>query len=174
MKQKGFALTEVTIASSLIGMVFAGCLGLLSSTIKSFGFTSNQYDADVTASLALQHLNRDLQEAKRVTIISPTRIRVHYLQRDANGTYIRNAMDENTTIDFYRGNANFSASSTGSFLIKSPKLGTPRTICKNVGLLQFHSFTPSSVDVTLRTEYGTSNNRRFCEMIHRAIFLRNY
>lgn len=174
MKNRGFTLTEVLVAASVMGLIFVGSASLISTTIRSFTFTSNQYDADMGASLALQNLNRDLQEAKRVTIISPTRIRINYLQKDVDGAYIRNAVDEVNYVDIYRGNPNLSASTTGSCLIHAPQNGSSRVICKNVRTLEFSSFTPSSVDVTLRTEYGGTGSKRGCEMIHRAIFLRNY
>ena len=117
MKKRGFTLTETLIAASVMGLIFAAVAGLYSTTIKSFAFTNNQYDADMGASLAVQNLNRELQEAKQVTIVSPTRIRIKYLQKDAQGVFIRNAIDEVNYIDIYRGNANFSANSTR---LKSP------------------------------------------------------
>lgn len=165
---------EVMIAASVLGLIFAATAGIYSTTIKSFTYTNNQYDADMGASLALQLLNRNLQEAKQVTIVSPTRIRINYLQKDADGIYIRNAVDEVNYVEFYRGNANLTANASGTYLIRKPNVGQTRTICKNVAALEFRSFTPSSVDVTLRTEYGSSGSKRNCEMIHRAIFLRNY
>lgn len=165
---------EVLIATSILGLIFAATAGMFTTTIKSFTFTNNQYDADMGASLALQLLNRNLQEAKQVTIVSPTRIRINYLQKDADGIYIRNAVDEINYVEFYRGNANLTANASGTHLIRKPNVGQARVICKNVTTLEFRSFTPSSVDVTLRTEYGSTGSKRNCEMIHRAIFLRNY
>jgi prepilin-type N-terminal cleavage/methylation domain-containing protein len=174
MKRRGFTLTEVLIAASIMGLIFAATSAMFSTTIKSFTFTNNQYDADMGASLALQNLNRELQEAKEVTILSPTRIRIKYLQKDINGDYIRNATDEVNYVEVYRGNANFTANASGSCLIHAPQNGQSRVICKNVTTLEFRSFTSSSVDVTLRTEYGTTGSKRNCQMVHRAIFLRNY
>ena len=173
-KRRGYSLTEVLIASTIFGLIFAATAAMFSTSIKSFTFTNNQYDADMGASLALQQLNRNLQEAKQVEIISPTRIRINYLQKDANGIYIRNAVDEVNYVEFYRGNPNMTASSTGSCLIRKPGVGPSRIICKKVTTLEFRSFTPSSVDVTLRTEYGATGSKRNCQMIHRAIFLRNF
>ncbi len=173
-KQRGFSMAEVMIASVIFAMLIAAISGIYSTTIKSFTFTNNQYDADMGASLALQTLNRNLQEAKQVEIVSPTRIRIKYLQKDANGIYIRNAVDETNYVEIYRGNANMSANSSGTFLIRKPNVGASKVICKNVTNLEFRSFTPSSVDVTLRTEYGVTGSKRNCEMIHRAIFLRNF
>ncbi|MBN9503396.1 MAG: hypothetical protein BGO01_01780 [Armatimonadetes bacterium 55-13] len=174
MKRRGFSLVEVTIAATVIAMIMVTTLGLFSTTIRSFTYTNNQYDADMSASLALQILNRNLQEAKQVTILSPTSMRINYLQKDANGIYIRNAIDETNYVDFYLGNSNFSANSKGTYLIRKPSVGQARIICKKVATLEFRSFTQSSVDVTLKTEFGESGSTRDCEMIHRAIFLRNY
>jgi prepilin-type N-terminal cleavage/methylation domain-containing protein len=173
-KKRGFSLTEVLIAATIMGFIFAAVAGLYSTTIKSFAFTNNQYDADMGASLALQNLNRELQEAKQVTIVSPTRIRIKYLQKDINGVYIRNAVDEVNYVDVFRGNANLTANASGSCLIHSPATGQARVIARNVTALEFRSFTSSSVDVTLRTEYGKTGSKRNCQMVHRAIFLRNY
>jgi prepilin-type N-terminal cleavage/methylation domain-containing protein len=174
MKRRGFTLVEVLVAATVIAMISGATLGMISTSIKSFTYTNNQYDADMGASTALQLLNRNLQEAKQVSILSPTSIRINYLQKDANGIYIRNAVDETNYVDFYRGNTNLTANSSGTCLIRRPAVGQARAICKNVTTLEFRSFTPSSVDVTLRTEYGGTGSKRNCQMIHRAIFLRNY
>lgn len=173
-RRRGFSLTEVLIAASIFGIILAATAAMFSTTIKSFTYTNNQYDADMGASLALQLLNRNLQEAKQVEILSPTRIRINYLQKDANGLYIRNAVDDVNYVEFYRGNPNLTANTSGTCLIRKPGVGQARVICKNVTTLEFRSFTPSSVDVTLRTEYGATGSKRNCQMIHRAIFLRNF
>lgn len=173
-RRRGFSLTEVLIAASIFGIILAATAAMFSTTIKSFTFTNNQYDADMGASLALQLLNRNLQEAKQVEIVSPTKIRINYLQKDVNGLYIRNAVDDVNYVEFYRGNPNLTANTSGTCLIRKPGIGQARVICKNVTTLEFRSFTPSSVDVTLRTEYGATGSKRNCQMIHRAIFLRNF
>jgi type II secretory pathway pseudopilin PulG len=173
-KQRGFSMVEVLTAAGLMAMIFAAICGLFSTTIKSFTYTNNQVDSDMEASLALQLLNRNLQEAKQVSIQSPTSIRINYLQKDANGIYIRNAVDTVNYVEIFRGNKNFTANTSGAYLIRRPSVGSPAIICKNVTELEFRSFTDSSVDVTLKTEYGVTGSKRNCQMIHRAIFLRNY
>lgn len=173
MKKQAFSLVEVLLAATIFAMLMTALLSMFAATIKSFTFTNNQYDADMEASLALQNLSRSLQEAKQVTINSPTSITISYPQKDVNGVYIRNTLDTVNYINIFRGNTNFTANPTGNCLILKPSVGTPRVICSNLTSLEFRSFTATSVDVTLRADYGLSSQVRNCQMIHRAIFLRN-
>jgi prepilin-type N-terminal cleavage/methylation domain-containing protein len=174
MKQRGFTLVEMTLVTAIMAMIIAGTASLFSNSIRSFTRTTNQFDSDMSASTALQIVNRDLQEAKQVSIISPTRIRVYYPVLEANGTYNRMTLDTVNTVDFFRGDINGAEDSTGACLVRLPAGAAGRAICKDVVDLEFRSISPSSVDVTLRTERRTDTVVGRTEMIHRAIFLRNY
>jgi prepilin-type N-terminal cleavage/methylation domain-containing protein len=172
--RRGFTLIEMTLVSMIMSLLVVGIASLFSNTIKSFTNTTNQYDADMSASIALQIVNRDLQEAKQVQIISPTSIRVYYPKLEANGTYNRTILDAVNYVDFYRGKLDGTPSTTGKCLIRKPAVGELRPICEDVKEVQFMSISPSSVDITLRTERKTDTVVRHCDMVHRAIFLRNY
>lgn len=164
----------MSVVTLIMSMMIAAMASLFSGTIKSFTHTNNQFDADMSASIALQIVNRDLQEAKQVAILSSTSIRVYYPLLEANGTYNRTVLDTANYVDFYRGKENGDASTTGGYLIRKEANGNWREICSNVELLEFMSISPSSVDISLSTETKTSDTARECNMIHRAIFLRNY
>ncbi len=174
MKQRGFSLVEMTLVTAIMAMIITGTASLFANTIRSYAHTTTQFDADMTASTALQIVNRDLQEAKQVAIISPTHVRVYYPQIAADGTYIRTMLDDVNYVDFYRGKQDGSPNEDGDRLVRAPAVGTTRTICKNVIDLEFRSISPSSVDITLKTELAEGSAIGRCEMIHRAIFLRNY
>ncbi len=174
MKKRGFTLTETLASVGLFAIIALGTTSLIFGNIKSFISTTNQIDADQSASTALGIMSRNLQEAKQVQINSPTSITVFYPELIAGGTYNRNVLDTVNTVDFYRGNANGTANSSGTCLIRAPASGTLRAICKRVTNLDFTSISPSSVDVTLETQATTTSTTRRCQMIHRAIFLRNY
>lgn len=174
MKQRGFTLVEMTVVTAIMAMIIAATASLFSNSIRSFTRTTNQFDSDMSASTALQIVNRDLQEAKQVQILSPTRIRVFYPVLEANGTYNRMSLDTVNTVDFYRGDLDGDENDAGDCLVRMPAVGAGRPICKDVIDLEFRSISPSSVDVTLRTERRTDTVVGHTEMIHRAIFLRNY
>src|SRR6476620_7467158 len=93
MKKQAFSLVEVLLAATIFAMMMTALLSMFAATIKSLTFTNNQYDADMEASLALQNLIRSLQEAKQLTINSPTSITISYPQKNVNGVYIRNTLD---------------------------------------------------------------------------------
>lgn len=173
-KQRGFTLIEVSVVSVIMSMVLIGAASLLSGTIRSFTYTSNQYDSDMAASTALQIVNRNLQEAKQVQILSPTSIRVFYPVVTPNGTYDRRMLDVVNTVDFYRGDENGVRNDEGRFMIRAEANGAMRPICEAVTSLEFRSISPSSVDISLSTEIGRDTAARRTQMIHRAIFLRNY
>ena len=174
MKQRGFTLVEMTTVVTIMAMLIAGSTALLSSTIRSFTHTTNQYDADMNASIALQIVNRDLQEAKQVAVLSPTSTRVYYPRLEADGTYNRTVLDTVNYVNFYRGNKDGTMNEGGHYLVRMQANGSFRTICDDVVSLEFRTLSPSSVDVTLITEKRTDTVVRRCSMIHRAIFLRNY
>ena len=174
MKRRGFTIVEMTTVMFVMTALIVGAATLLSTTIRSFTHTSNQFDADMSASIALQIVNRDLQEAKQVAILSPTKVRVYYPKLEADGTYNRTVLDTATYVDFYRGKANGTEVADGDHLIRMQANGDFRAICTDVVDLEFRTLSPSSVDITLKTEERTDTVVRRCEMVHRAIFLRNY
>jgi prepilin-type N-terminal cleavage/methylation domain-containing protein len=173
-RKRGFSLVETMMVVAVMALVLTGATGLTVNMIRGYKNTLTQCDADQSASAGLQHLSRDLQEAKQVTVLSPTSIRVYYPQLNADGTYNTAILDTVNTIDFYRATTAGVASTTGTALFRKPANGSGRAICKNITSLEFTSTSPSSVDITLHTEKvaGTAIGR--CDMIHRAIFLRNY
>ncbi len=174
-RRAGFTLVEVTIAAGILLMVLTGATLLMSTAARGLDRTSALLDADRAASQAVQHMMLDLEEAKQVTVLSSTSMRVYFPQVDSSGRYIRSALDTVNTIDYFLGTANLTASSTGTYLVRSPAGGTARAICSGVTFVQFTSTNPSSVDIQLRTQRTTPLYQSVeRDMIHRAIFLRNY
>jgi prepilin-type N-terminal cleavage/methylation domain-containing protein len=172
--RRGFTLVEMTTVMMIMTMLVVGSAALLSTTIRSFTHTSNQFDADMSATISLQIVNRDLQEAKQVAILTDSKVRVYYPKLEADGTYNRTILDTATYIDFFRGKENGSEDPNGKCLVRRQANGEFRVICDDVIDLEFRTLSPSSVDITLKTEEKTDTVVRRCEMVHRAIFLRNY
>lgn len=164
------------IYAGFLALIGIGTVTLIGTNNRMFINTSNQIGADQAASLAVAHMSRDLQEAKQFVINSPTSITVYYPQKLGDGTYNRMVTDNVNTVSFYRGNANFTANSTGKYLVRSPATGSKQIICKLVENLTFASISDSSVDVSLETrcDFSSPGSPKSCYMIHRAIFLRNY
>lgn len=176
MKRRGFSLVETIIYAGFLALIGIGTVTLIGTNNRMYMGTTNQMGADQSASIAIAHMSRDLQEAKQFVINSPTSLTVYYPQKLADGTYNRMVTDNVNTVSFYRSNANFTPNSNGSYLVRSPAGGTRRIICKLVTGLTFASISASSVDVSLETRCDTSSpgTPRSCYMMHRAIFLRNY
>jgi prepilin-type N-terminal cleavage/methylation domain-containing protein len=173
-KQRGFTLVEISMVMFVMTMLIVGSASLLSTTIRSFSHTTHQYDADMSATIALQIVNRDLQEAKQVAILTESKVRVYYPKLEADGSYNRTILDTATFVDFYRGDENGDENPTGHCLVRRTANGDFRPICNDVVDLQFRTLSPSSVDISLKTEERSDTVVRRCEMVHRAIFLRNY
>jgi prepilin-type N-terminal cleavage/methylation domain-containing protein len=173
-KKRGFSLVETMLSVVVIGMVITTAAQLTMSVGRSFIKTSTQLDVDQHASLGVQWMTRDLQEAKQVEIQSPTHIRVRYPVQLADGSYNRLALDATRMVDYYRGDKNGDEDAQGSYLIRDAWNEAPRVICDGIETIDFHSFNPSSVDVTLGVRKDANNRTSRCEMIHRAIFMRNY
>lgn len=173
-KRRGFTLVETMLAITIMAGVFAVAGQMTVSIGKSFKRTSTQLDVDERASLAVQWITRDLQEAKTITIMSTTKLKVWYPIQDANGVYDRTSTDPANPIVYYRANANGDENATGDRLVRLLADGSWRFVCYGVDLVEFTSNNPSSVDVSLATRRRDYGSDASCRMIHRAIFLRNY
>lgn len=175
MQQRpGFTLIEMTMTLSIVVLVVTGATMLTTNAARSFDHSSAQLDADQNASAAVQHMMLDLEEAKQVSVLSSTSLRVFFPQVAADGTYIRSALDTVNTIDYYRGWANGTADAAGDSLLRRPAGGTARVVCAGVISVQFSSTNPSSVDIRLQDQRSCVLQPAQRDMIHRAIFLRNY
>lgn len=173
-RRRGFTLVETLLSVAVIALVITSAGQLTMSVGRSFIRTSTQLEVDQGASRGVQWMTRDLQEAKQVDILSSTRIRVRYPVLQVDGSYNRLSLDPVRMVDYYRGDADGTANPQGNCVLRDPWDENPRVICEGVQALEFHSFNPSSVDVTLQVHKDANNRTAQCEMIHRAIFMRNY
>src|SRR5947209_13659594 len=123
-KRRGFSLLEVMISLSILTMVLTGSAMLTVGAGRSFDLTQAQLDTSQNASQGVQHMMLDLEEAKQVTVLSTTSLRVYFPQVDANGNYIRSALDSVNTVDYFRGNSDGSASTSGTCLVRQPAGGS--------------------------------------------------
>jgi prepilin-type N-terminal cleavage/methylation domain-containing protein len=173
-RRRGFTMVEVMISLSILSLVLTGSAMLTVGAGRSFDLTQNQLDTSMNAAQGVQHMMLDLEEAKQVTVLSATSLRVYFPQVDANGNYIRSALDTVNTIDYFRGTSAGAASTTGDCLVRQPAGGSARVVSRGVSSVAFSSTNPSSVDITLDTRRTTYISSAQCNMVHRAIFLRNY
>lgn len=173
-RRRGYSIVETLLAISIISFVITATAQLTMNLGRAYGRASTQLGVDQSASRGVQWLTRDLQEAKQVDILSPTHIRIEFPVVLPDGSYNRAVLDPTTAIDYFRGDADGLEDPNGDRLVREPAGGNPRSVCRNVTEVDFESANPSSVDVTLRVQTTTANRTVQCEMIHRAIFLRNY
>ncbi len=172
--RRGFTLLEMMISTGILLLVVTSATSVAMQAGHSFDRNTAQLDADRSASASVQRMMLDLEEAKQVTVQSTTSMRVFFPQVDTNGYYIRSALDNVNTIDYFLGTSAGVASTSGDCLVRQQAGGTARVVCSGVSLLQFSSTNPSSVDIQLRTQRACTLAPAERDMIHRAIFLRNY
>lgn len=173
-REQGFTITETMIAVTVLGLIVTGITQLSISLTRSYENASSQLNVDQVAGLAIQRMTRDLQEAKEVQILAPTWMRVYYPEVTPDGTYNRNVRDDINTIEYFRGDRNGNPNPSGDALLRSFAGGDPRVVCTGVSELHFESSNPSSVDVTIHVQRRGAYRQVETQMIHRAIFLRNY
>lgn len=172
--RSGFTLIEVLVSLSILTVVLSAAASLTVTAGRSFDLTGAQLNASQNASIGVQNMNQDLREAMQVTISSATDMLVYYPQVASDGTYIHGALDSTDYIEYYRGRSDGTADAAGDKLLRKRSGRTAQVICSGVTNVQFTSSNPSSVDITLDTQHYTEVSSAQCDMVHRAIFLRNY
>jgi type II secretory pathway pseudopilin PulG len=173
-RRRGFTLVETLMAVGFMAFVIMGAVQLTLGVGRSFHKTTAQIDVDMNASAAVQWMNRDLQEAKQVDITTETHLVVRYPVIQPDGSYNRAILDPNRIVEYYRGDANGTKNPQGDYLLRSATGEATRPVCRNVSFVHFESWNPSSVDISLTSYAGDRFQSATTEMIHRAIFLRNY
>lgn len=173
-RRKGFSLVEVLMVTAIFSLIIAATASVTMGLGRSFSRYSAQLDADESASYSVQSMTRDLQEAKQVAIISPTNLKIYFPLKNEDGTYTRTILATDTAVSYFRGNADGVADVGGDCLIRSPVNGKPHVVCKGVNAVNFESWNPSSVDITLGVHRYSAAGNQSCDMVHRAIFLRNF
>lgn len=169
-RRRGFTLTEVMIASLVLGLVAAGTVALMAGAVRGYNRTTARSDISLDVAQTLQYLARDLQEAKDVTLVQTYHLKVFFPVKNADGSYTRSTTDTVNTVEYYRANASGTSSSTGTFVVKKVGTGSPRRLCSGVTRLEFESDSAGSVNVSLA---ATGASGASYQMIHRAIFMRN-
>lgn len=169
-RRRGFTLTEVMIASLVLGLVASGTVALMAGAVRGYNRTSARSDISLDVSQSLQHLARDLQQAKDVTVVQTYHLKIFFPLKNADGSFTRSVTDTVNTVEYFRANAAGTASSTGTFMVKRVGTGTPRRLCSGVTRLEFESDSAGSVNVSMA---ATGTSGASFQMIHRAIFMRN-
>ncbi|CAN5380695.1 hypothetical protein BH11ARM1_BH11ARM1_02540 [soil metagenome] len=170
-RTRGITLFETLLASAVVLMVAGGATSLIIQGMRSFNMTYQQTAVSQEVSDALQYMNRDLEEAKAVTLVSATRIQIYYPKTLADGSFDRSILNAATYTEYYLATSNGTYSSTGTYLVRKVSNKNYQRLCAGVSSLVFTSPSPGSMDVSLS---ATGNNGASFQMVHRAIYLRNY
>lgn len=173
-RKKGASLIELSVAMGLMVVVFTGAMSLTVGTSRSYTRTSNQLEVDQNASIGIQWISQDMQEAKRFEVLSSSWIRVYFPVQAANGTYNRKVTDTVNTIDYYLGRKNGVRDATGTYLIRAKVGQAARPVSDDIVGLTFESDSPSSVNVDVQVRKTERGKTYYCAMNHRAILMRNY
>ena len=172
-RRTAFTLVELLVTLSIIAFMSIMASYLIINSMRSYGRTNVSFEADRRAAVGLQILNRDLEEAKDVTVLTPYHIRVFYPKKLANGSYDRTRLDTVNYVEFYRGTTT-GPNSAKSTLIRKPVSGHSKVICKNVDQLTYEKVGPTSLQITLVTKEQQGQDYARCLMVHRAVYFRNY
>ena len=173
-RQKAYSLIEMLIVVVITSIVIIVATQLFAHTSRSFSLNTSQLEIDQYAGIAIEKMTRDLQEAKQIEILSDTHLKIFYPQIEDDGSYNRLVLDTNNTIEYYLGDNNGIHDEAGTILYRKTPDSDPRIVCRNVVQLAFNSNDPSSVIVTLKTLNHTNKTDVVCDIVHRAILLRNY
>lgn len=173
MKRRGYTLVEMIFVTIIVGMVVLGVTSFLVSTAMSFGQISNQYYSNVSLSTAVQYLNRDIQQAKRVNYVSPTHIIIQYPIREADGTYNRKTLDTVNTVEYFRANPDGNKDSLGTVLFRQVSGESARVVCRDVFTLLFSNHSPTSVTVSLCVKRKSFVSDKEAEVADQVMFMRN-
>ncbi len=174
MKRRGMSLVELLMVTLLMGAVFTGMMNLIVGLGRSYDRTNTQLLADQGAARGIQSIAQDLQEAKVVTVLSPTWIRIYFPIVTTDGSYNRKITDTVNFVEFFRGNKNGTRNDAGSCLVRAPAVGGTRAVLtEGLYSLDFDNTNPSLVDVDLRVRKTLASKNYECTMNHRAILMRN-
>lgn len=158
------------MAGTLLAMLSIVSVNIMETGMRSFNKSNSMSDATNDVSIALQYMTRDLQEAKDVTVVSSTQIRIFYPVK-TNGVYDRSVIDNNTYIDYYRSDNSYNPKASGPWMVRKVNGQPGQRIAFNVVNINFKVPSPGSVDVSIGVDNKDGNT---FNMIHRAIFMRNY
>jgi hypothetical protein len=174
-KQRGSTMMETLMVAFLMGIVFTGAMNLIVGLGRSYDRTNTQLLADQGAARGIQSISQDLQEAKVVTVLSSTWIRIYFPIVTADGSYNRKVTDTTNFVEFYRGDKNGTRNASGNCLVRAPAAGGTRAVLtEGLYSLDFDNTNPSLVDIDLRVRKTLTGKTYECTMNHRAILMRNY
>ena len=160
-------------AVMILGFVVALTTGLTINVLRNFNRTSTNLEAGRAAMVTLQRLNRELEEAKDIELISSTSIRVYYPEKTLDGNYNSALLDSANYVDYYLVDAAGNLNKNGSRLLKKKAGGAVFSICESVCALEFVRSSPSTLSVKLVTEKAQGFAKAKSSEIEQIIYLRN-
>ena len=162
------------MAGVLIGaMVIGGVASLMIGQIRGTAHIDVSLDAASQAAAAVRLMNTTLEEAKSVTLVSPTHITAYFPVVQSDGTYNKTTQDPNSGLGYYLGSVAGGPNANSTTLIQQQANGQRRVICSNVSSLVFTLPLANTLIVTIGTSESVRNFKGIGLFLTRQITLRN-
>ena len=170
----GFTLFETVMACVILALIGFGICSVWIQAMWSYDKTATQTASDADAVLAMQHMIADVREAKFVTLVSATDMKLIFPIKNADGTYDRTIPDTNNPIDYLQSDSSGVAGRTGTWLWRKVTNGASRPVARDLDSILFESDTPASVKITITTRNKARRGDAVTQLTHRVVYLRNY
>lgn len=182
--RRGYTLIEVLMVMGIMGLIAAGAMAIMLSSVACFDNTSAETFTGADAVLAMQMITSDVREAKdfkilangrRLRVIPPERL---YPEWASNlGYYDCHKADMVNQIDYYTSDETGVPGHSGTWLWKGKNNGNRQVLLKkNVTDIFFEQDENcyGSVKITITTRNDASGGPKQTQLTNRVVYLRNY
>ncbi|MEN6521988.1 MAG: prepilin-type N-terminal cleavage/methylation domain-containing protein [Armatimonadota bacterium] len=176
LNRNGYTLIEALIAVSLTGLICAGTLAMMVSSMSCFDSTSTQTYTDMDAVMAMQMIVNDVREAKSINIIADgKRLRVIFPKKMLGEDYYdRHQADMANQIDYYLSDETGVPGHSGNWLWRGKNNNNRTPLKRDVNSLEFEQDTSRSVKITVTALNNSASGPKTTSLTQRVVYLRNY
>ena len=173
-RRRGFTITEVTMASFIVVLVFSSVAGVLSLSGRMLQTVSIQDETSQAAVKAMSRIADDVREAKEIVLVSSSQIRIYYPTTDANGRYYRFQTNNNYYIEYARTTSAGTVSATGAYLWRKTNTTTGKALIPDVSVFTVTAPSGNTLNVALTVQKTLGNRTGQTAVSQRLQYLRNY
>lgn len=174
-QNSGHTLIEALVAVSIMGLITAGAMLMMTGSARCFDDTSTQVFTDSDAVIAMQMIVNDVREAKSINIIAGgERLRVVFPKKTEDGYYDRHEPDMANQIDYYLSNETGVPGQNGTWLWRGKNNNNREPLKKDVADIDFEQDTSRSVKITIIARNPAASGPKETCLTQRVVYLRNY
>ncbi len=172
--RRGYTLTEVILAASMLTAVLAATVGVLIMTGRMTLSTRLRAEAGQQATNAMQNMVLDVREAAEVQTPASYQLRIYYPVVAANGYYDKTRVDRTTYIEYIRADSTGTLSATGAYIYRRTQAGTGRRLCSDVTNFTATVLTTTTARVSLDVTKTSGARSSTVNLDQKVVFLRNH